>query len=87
MRPAADRLAELLGHFLPGPLPVRLRAWDGSQAGPPDAPTVVLRSPEALRRVLWQPGELGLAEAYVSGDLDVDGDLAAALSVAGRTVR
>ncbi|MGW2304879.1 class I SAM-dependent methyltransferase [Streptomyces sp. NPDC001809] len=87
MRPAADRLAELLGHFLPGPLPVRLRAWDGSQAGPPDAPTVVLRSPDALRRVLWQPGELGLAEAYVSGDLDVDGDLAAALSLAGRTVR
>ncbi|TXS09787.1 methyltransferase domain-containing protein [Streptomyces sp. adm13(2018)] len=87
MRPAADRLAELLGHFLPGPLPVRLRAWDGSQAGPPDAPTVVLRSPEALRRVLWQPGELGLAEAYVSGDLDVDGDLAQALSLAGRTVR
>ncbi|MFJ8011193.1 class I SAM-dependent methyltransferase [Streptomyces sp. NPDC096339] len=87
MRPAADRLAELLGHFLPGPLPVRLRAWDGSQAGPADAPLVVLRSPGVLRRMLWQPGELGLAEAYVTGELDVEGDLADALSRAGRAVR
>ncbi|MGW6561564.1 class I SAM-dependent methyltransferase [Streptomyces hydrogenans] len=87
MRPAADRVAQLLGHFLPGPLPVRLRAWDDSQAGPPDAPLVVLRSPDVLRRLLWQPGELGLAEAYVTGDLDVEGDLADALSRAGRNVR
>ncbi|KMO94564.1 SAM-dependent methyltransferase [Streptomyces roseus] len=87
MKPAADRLAQLLGHFLPGPLPVRVRAWDGSQAGPADAPLVTLRSPQVLRRLLWQPGELGLAEAYVSGDLDVDGDLAHALSQAGRAVR
>ncbi|MFF3623164.1 class I SAM-dependent methyltransferase [Streptomyces sp. NPDC002467] len=87
MRPAADRLAELLGHLLPGPLPVRLRAWDGSRAGPSDAPLVMLRSPDALRRLLWQPGELGLAEAYVTGDLDIDGDLADALSHAGRAIR
>ncbi|MEV6357890.1 cyclopropane-fatty-acyl-phospholipid synthase family protein [Streptomyces hydrogenans] len=87
MRPAADRVAQLLGHFLPGPLPVRLRAWDDSQAGPPDAPLVVLRSPDVLRRLLWQPGELGLAEAYVTGDLDVEGDLTDALSRAGRNVR
>ncbi|MGW4706269.1 SAM-dependent methyltransferase, partial [Streptomyces sp. NPDC004285] len=87
MRSTADRLAQLIGHFLPGPLPVRLRAWDGSHAGPRDAPLVVLRSPDALRRLLWQPGELGLAEAYVTGDLEVDGDLAEALSRAGRTVR
>ncbi|MFS0696831.1 class I SAM-dependent methyltransferase [Streptomyces nitrosporeus] len=87
MRPAADLLGQLLGHFLPGPLPVRFRAWDGSQAGPADAPLVTLRSPGALRRLLWQPGELGLAEAYITGDLDVEGDLAEALSRAGRTVR
>ena len=56
-----------------GGLPVRLRAWDGSEAGPADAPVVVLRSRRALRRLLWQPGELGLAQAYVTGELDVDG--------------
>jgi len=56
-------------------LPVRLRAWDGSESGPAGTPVLVLRSPRALRRILWRPGELGLARAYVSGDLDVEGDL------------
>ena len=56
-------------------LPVRLRAWDGSEAGPAGAAVVVIRSPQALRRILWRPGELGLARAYISGDLDVEGDL------------
>jgi cyclopropane-fatty-acyl-phospholipid synthase len=56
-------------------LPVRVRAWDGTEAGPPGAPVVLLRSPLALRRMLWQPGELGLARAYVTGDLDVESDL------------
>jgi cyclopropane-fatty-acyl-phospholipid synthase len=56
-------------------LPVRVRAWDGSESGPAGPPVLVLRSPEALRRILWRPGELGLARAYVSGDLDVEGDL------------
>ncbi|MFD3441652.1 class I SAM-dependent methyltransferase [Streptomyces sp. NPDC058685] len=87
MKPAAERLTDLMSLFLPGPLPVRLRAWDGSEAGPAEAPLVVLRSPDALRRLLWQPGELGLAEAFISGDLDIDGDLATALSRAGQTVR
>ncbi|MFE7094439.1 class I SAM-dependent methyltransferase [Streptomyces erythrochromogenes] len=87
MKPAAARLAALLSHFFTGPLPVRLRDWEGGEAGPSDAPLLVLRSPDALRRLLWQPGELGLAEAYISGDLDVEGDLADALSRAGRAVR
>ena len=52
-----------------------MRAWDGSEAGPPAAPTVVLHSPLALRRIMWRPGELGLARAYISGDVDVEGDL------------
>ena len=59
-------------------LPVRLRAWDGSEAGslePIDGLVLVARSPRALQRILWRPGELGLARAYVSGDLDVEGDL------------
>ena len=36
---------------------------------------VVLRNRRALRRLLWRPDELGLARAYVTGDLDVEGDL------------
>ncbi|KUN79861.1 cyclopropane-fatty-acyl-phospholipid synthase [Streptomyces bungoensis] len=72
---AAHRLAALAADALGGPLPVRLRAWDGSETGPAGAPVVVLRSRRALRRLLWQPGELGLAQAYVTGELDVEGDL------------
>ncbi|MFE1250783.1 class I SAM-dependent methyltransferase [Streptomyces sp. NPDC058735] len=76
---AAHRLAALAEDLLGGPLPVRLRAWDGSETGPDKAPVVVLRSRRALRRLLWQPGELGLAQAYVTGELDVEGDLAEGL--------
>jgi cyclopropane-fatty-acyl-phospholipid synthase len=67
----AQRLAEAARPFLGGDLPVRLQVWDGSVAGPEDAPLVVLRSPDALRRLLWHPGELGAAQAYVTGELDV----------------
>ena len=75
----AAELAQVAAGVFGGALPVRLRAWDGSEAGPVDAPTLVLRSPRALRRLLWHPGELGLAQAYVTGEIDVDGDLAEGL--------
>ncbi|WP_246127753.1 SAM-dependent methyltransferase [Amycolatopsis rhizosphaerae] len=58
-----------------------IRCWDGSEAGPPDAPVrLVLRRRRALRRLLWAPSELGLARAYVSGDLDVETDFFESLS-------
>ncbi|WP_037624061.1 SAM-dependent methyltransferase [Streptomyces aureus] len=84
---AAQRLAVLLEGALGGPLPVRLRTWDGSETGPADAPVVVVRSKRALRRLLWQPGELGLAQAYVTGELDVEGDLAHGLRAMWAAVR
>jgi hypothetical protein len=58
-----------------GDLPVRVKAWDGSEAGPPGAPAVVVRSRRALRRLIWQPNELGLGRAYVAGDLGFEGDV------------
>jgi cyclopropane-fatty-acyl-phospholipid synthase len=75
MADAALRLKGLVEQLLGAPLPVRIRAWDGSQAGPPDAPALVVRNRRALRRLLWKPGELGLARAWVAGDLDIEGDL------------
>ncbi|WP_134728580.1 SAM-dependent methyltransferase [Amycolatopsis nivea] len=71
---AAHRLADFAERVLGGPLPVAVRTWDGHQAGPA-GPTVVLKNRRALRWLLYSPGELGLARAYVSGDLDVEGDL------------
>ncbi|NNN29688.1 class I SAM-dependent methyltransferase [Streptomyces sp. S3(2020)] len=76
---AAHRIVTALETTLGARLPVRVRAWDGSEAGPTEAPLVVVRSRRALRRLLWQPGELGLAQAYVTGDLNIEGDLADAL--------
>jgi cyclopropane-fatty-acyl-phospholipid synthase len=71
----AAQLRKLLEDLLQSPLPVRLRAWDGSETGPTGTPTVIIRNRRALRRLIWRPDELGLARAYVSGDLDVEGDL------------
>ncbi|MGP4003967.1 class I SAM-dependent methyltransferase [Streptomyces sp. 8N706] len=87
MNGAAHQLAPLLEQLLGGRLPVRLRAWDGSAAGPEGAPVVVLRSRRALRRLLWQPGELGLAQAYITGEIEVEGDLADGLRTVWRAVR
>ena len=82
--------------LFPQGTPVPIRCWDGSvvdgERGP--APAVLhLRSPDALRRIVWSPGELGLGRAYVAGDLDVEGDMFAvlglreALGSAGRGAR
>ncbi|WP_329386879.1 cyclopropane-fatty-acyl-phospholipid synthase family protein [Streptomyces sp. NBC_01716] len=79
MADAALRLTTLAEELLGAPLPVRIRAWDGSESGPPGAPTLVVRHRRALRRLLWKPGELGLARAWVAGEIDVDGDLYAVL--------
>jgi cyclopropane-fatty-acyl-phospholipid synthase len=75
----AAQLRELLEILLQAPLPIRLRAWDGSEAGPTGTPTVIVRNRRAVRRLMWRPDELGLARAYVSGDLDLHGDIYDAL--------
>ncbi|GHE70100.1 cyclopropane-fatty-acyl-phospholipid synthase [Streptomyces spiralis] len=81
MPDAALRLTELLEQLLGAPVPVRVRAWDGSESGPPGTPTLVVRNRRALRRLLFKPGELGLARAWVAGDLTVEGDLYTALGL------
>jgi cyclopropane-fatty-acyl-phospholipid synthase len=85
--PLADTIAEVLRPVVGGELPVRLKVWDGSEAGPADAPVVRLKAPGAIRRLLWAPGELGAAQAYVTGELDVDGDLNLALEHLWKVVR
>jgi cyclopropane-fatty-acyl-phospholipid synthase len=60
-------------------LPLRLRGWDGSESGPEGAPVVVFHDRSALRRLLWQPNDLGLGRTYVAGDIELDGDLYDAL--------
>ncbi|WP_309051834.1 cyclopropane-fatty-acyl-phospholipid synthase family protein [Streptomyces sp.] len=79
MADAATRLTRLAEDLLGEPFPVRVRAWDGSESGPADGPVLVLRDRRALRRMIWKPGEVGLARAWVAGEIDVEGDLYAVL--------
>lgn len=76
----AGKIARILDPIVGGELPVHLRAWDGSTAGPVDQPEVQINSANALRRLLWSPGELGAAQAYVTGEIDVPGSLNDALT-------
>ncbi|ARH91564.1 SAM-dependent methyltransferase [Streptomyces sp. MOE7] len=81
MADAAGRLTKLAEEVLGTPLPVRIRAWDRSESGPPGGPVLVIRHRRALRRLLFKPGELGLARGWVAGDLDIEGDLYEALDL------
>jgi len=69
-------LADIVASLFDGKPPFRVTAFDGSVAGPEDSPlTVRFNNEEGVRRIITRPGELGLARAYVSGDLDLDGEL------------
>ncbi|XAS65702.1 class I SAM-dependent methyltransferase [Micrococcaceae bacterium Sec5.8] len=82
----APRLAEVLAVVLgTEDIPLRLRAWDGSEAGPAGAPVIEFRSRRALRRMLFSPGQLGLSRAYVAGDVDAPGDIFASFSALSAT--
>jgi cyclopropane-fatty-acyl-phospholipid synthase len=53
---------------------------DGTVLGPADARArLVVRSADALRRIVTAPGEIGFARAYVTGELDLEGDIYSAL--------
>ena len=76
-------VADLLSDVLGDDVPVAFRAYDGSIFGPTDArTTIVVRSPDALRRIVTAPDELGFGRAYVAGELEVDGDIFDVMAVA-----
>jgi cyclopropane-fatty-acyl-phospholipid synthase len=55
---------------------VEFVAYDGSRAGDPDSDIrVVVKSPKAVGAFMSAPGQLGIARAYVHGDLDIEGDV------------
>ncbi|HEX4510278.1 MAG TPA: class I SAM-dependent methyltransferase [Burkholderiaceae bacterium] len=73
-------VGDLIETLFGAPSTLNVRCWDGSQlVGVAGAPTLVVRNRRALRRFIYSPNELGLARAYVSGDLDIEGDIYAAL--------
>jgi cyclopropane-fatty-acyl-phospholipid synthase len=60
-----------------------VRYWDGSgeYAAKRPAFTLAIRRPGALRRMLLPPSELSIVEAYLFGDVDIDGDIEAAATL------
>src|SRR6185436_5901074 len=67
-------LAEILEIFAAGQLPIKFSAYDGSTAGPADAELgLSLLTPRGTTYLATAPGDLGLARAYVSGDLEMHG--------------
>jgi len=75
--PVSSAIARLVGDDLP----IAIETYDGGRVGPADAPaTLSIRSPDALRRIVAAPGELGIGRAYVAGEIDVEGDIYVALS-------
>ncbi|MGB3333456.1 MAG: class I SAM-dependent methyltransferase [Mycobacterium sp.] len=57
-----------------GHLPLRFTAYDGSSTGPDDAPLGLdLLTPRGTTYLATAPGDLGMARAYISGDLGLHG--------------
>jgi len=75
------KLAEAFSMVVPAERGVGFRAYDGSTAGPINADVVIeVRSPRAVQYLASAPSQLGLARAYVAGDLEIIGDAYTALS-------
>jgi cyclopropane-fatty-acyl-phospholipid synthase len=75
-----DLLARVGGHPVP-----RLRTWTGEELGPDDAPaTIVLKHPGSLRAMLLPPRDITAGEAYVFGDVDLEGDIISILEFGAR---
>lgn len=67
-------IAEILDAVTAEPVPFRFEAYDGSRTGPDHAAYgLTLKTPRGASYVATAPGDLGLARAYVSGDLDIEG--------------
>lgn len=83
---AANITKSLLAEILKGDAQnkVRFRLWDGTYwpDGDPKPSTVVLNHPGALRSMLLPGTEVGLGEAYLYNDFDVEGDLEVVFSLA-----
>jgi cyclopropane-fatty-acyl-phospholipid synthase len=77
---SGPELAGVFGRLIGHGAPVAFAAYDGSSWGQPDSPVrLEVRSPAAVSYLLGSPGELGLARAYVTGHLEIVGDLHEAL--------
>jgi cyclopropane-fatty-acyl-phospholipid synthase len=75
------KLADIFAMVVGPETDVEFVAYDGSQAGHPGADIRIdLRNPRAVSYIVAAPSQLGVARAYVAGDLEVEGDMHTALT-------
>lgn len=80
-----DLTLKLLAKILPEHRAFAVRLWDGTTlpaTAEPSRATLVLTKSDTLGRVLNPPLDLALGEAYLQGDLEIEGDLEAVFEVA-----
>ena len=81
-RRAAEILHRIFDRAVTG---CAFRLWDGTRVTLGDAApvcTVVIHRPETFLRLMRDPSPYNFAEAYVSCDLDLEGDLFEAMKIA-----
>lgn len=70
---------------LTGTTNIGMRSWDGEYIGSGSADAVIrLQHPGALRALLLPPGDLVAGEAYIYDDVDIEGDVIAAIEFGAR---
>ncbi|WP_300677120.1 class I SAM-dependent methyltransferase [Nocardioides sp.] len=67
-------IANTINGFFDGGLPIKINAYDGSESGDTSSPYGLrILNQRGLQYILTAPGDLGLARAYVSGDIELIG--------------
>ena len=65
--------------------PLRFRLWDGTvvRVGPGESGfTIVFHSVDVFRRILRRPTPLRFGEAYIAGEIEIEGDILDAMRAA-----
>ncbi|WP_174185389.1 class I SAM-dependent methyltransferase [Nocardia barduliensis] len=67
-------IAEIFETLVEGEVPIRLTAYDGSSTGPADSKFALdIRTPRGINYLATAPGDLGMARAYIAGDMAATG--------------
>lgn len=67
-------IAQIVDTLVAGPVPIRFSAYDGSSAGPDDSEySLDIKTPRGINYIATAPGDLGMARAYIAGDMAVTG--------------
>ncbi|WP_280235003.1 class I SAM-dependent methyltransferase [Nocardia cyriacigeorgica] len=67
-------IAEIFETLVDGEVPIRFTAYDGSATGPEDSEfTLNIETPRGINYLATAPGDLGMARAYISGDMTAIG--------------